>query len=50
MFNHSLDIDFQDFMIPYKKSTEKRYSLLVIDANLASDKPLRFRKKLLERI
>ena len=26
-FNHSLDIDFQDFMNLYKKCTAKRYSL-----------------------
>ena len=38
----------------YKKCTAKPYSFLVIDgtidANLASDNPLRFRKNLLERI
>ena len=49
-FNHSSDIDFQDFMNLYKKCTAKPYSLLVIDTTLASDNPSRFRKKLLERI
>ena len=49
-FNHSSDIDFQDFMNLYKKCTAKPYSFLVIDATLASDNPLRFRKNLLERI
>ena len=49
-FNHSSDIDFQDFMNLYKKCTEKPYSFLVIDATLASDNPLRFIKSLLERI
>ena len=44
VFNHSSDIDFQDFMNFYKKCTPKPYSLLVIDATLASDNPLRFRK------
>ena len=34
----------------YKKCTAKPYSFLVIDTTLASDIPLRFRKKLLERI
>ena len=49
-FNHSSDIDFQDFMNLYKKCTAKPYSFLVIDATLASDNPLRFRKNLSERI
>ena len=48
--NHSLDIDCQDFMNLYKKCTAKLYSCLVIDATLASDDPLRFRKNLSERI
>ena len=48
-FNHSSDIDFQDFMNLYKKCTAKPYSFLVIDATLASDNPFRFRKNLLER-
>ena len=34
----------------YKKCTEKPYSLLVIDATLASDNPSHFGKNLLERI
>ena len=34
----------------YKKCTAKPYSSLVIDATLASDNPLRFRKNLSERI
>ena len=49
-FNHSSNIDFQEFMNLYKKCTEKPYSFLVIDTTLASDNPLRFRKDLLERI
>ena len=49
-FNHSSDIDFQDFMNLYKKCTTKLFSFLVIDATLASDNILHFRKNLLERI
>ena len=49
-FNHSSDIDFQDFMNLYKKCTANPYSLLVIDTTLASDNPLCFRKNLSERI
>ena len=50
IFNHSSDIDYKDFMNLYKKFTEKPYSFLVIDATVASDNPLRFRKNLSERI
>ena len=49
-FNHSSNIDFQDFMNLYKKYTAKPYSFLLIDATLASDNPLRFRENLVERI
>ena len=49
-FNHSSDIEFQDFLNLYKKSTAKKYSFLVIDATLASDNSLRFRINSLERI
>ena len=43
-FNHSSDIVFKDFINLYEKFTSKPYSFLVIDATLASDNPLRFRK------
>ena len=49
-FNHSSDIDFQDFMILYKKSTAESSSFFVIDTTLASDNSSRFRKNLLESI
>ena len=49
-FNHLSDINFKDFMNYYKKCTAKLYSFLAIDATFASDKPLRFRKDLLETI
>ena len=49
-FNHSSDIDSQDFIHLYKKCTAKPYYFLVIDATLASDNPSRFRKILLDRI
>ena len=49
-FNHSSDIDFQDFMNLYKKSTAKPYSFLVFDTTLPSDNFLCFRKNLLETI
>ena len=49
-FNHSSDIDFQDFMNLYKKYTAKPNSFLVIDTSLASDNSSCLRKNLLERI
>ena len=42
--NHSLDIDFKDFMKIYKKCTAEPYSILVNDTTLPSDNPLSFRK------
>ena len=45
--NHSLDIDFKDFMKIYKKYTAEPYLLLVNDTTLPPDNPLRFRKNLL---
>ena len=49
-FNHLSDIAFKDFMNLYKKYIANPNSFLVIDTTLASDNPLRIRKKLLERI
>ena len=49
-FNHSSDIDFQDFMNLYKRSTVEPYSLLVMDTTLSSDNSLHFRNILLETI
>ena len=49
-FNHSSDIDFEEFVNLYKKYTAKLYSFLLIDTTLASDISSRFRKNLLERI
>ena len=49
-FNHSTDIDFEDFANLYKKCAVKPYTFLVIDTTLASDNFSRFGKNLLERI
>ena len=49
-FNHRSDIDFQDFMNLYKKSTTESYYFFVIDTTLPSDNSSRFRKNLLETI
>ena len=44
--NHSLDIDFKDFMKIYKECTKEPYSFLVNDTTLQSSNPLRFRYNL----
>ena len=44
--NHSSDINFKDFIMIYKKCTDKPYSFLVNDTTLALGNPLRFRKNL----
>ena len=49
-FNHSLGIDFKDFMNLYKKCTEKPYYFSFIDATLASDNSSRFRKDLVKGV
>ena len=36
MLNHSSDLDFKDFTNLFKKCNAKPYSLLIIDATLAS--------------
>ena len=41
--NHSLDIDFKDFMKIYKECTKEPYFFLVNDTTLPSDYLLRFR-------
>ena len=48
--NHSLDIDFQDFLKLYKICTANPQYFLVFDTTLASDKSSRFRNNFSERI
>ena len=45
-FNHSSDIDFKDFMNPYKNYTAKPYSFLVINTAPSSHNSSRFRENL----
>ena len=49
-FNHSANIDYQDFMKIYRECTREPYSFLTIDTTLSSSNPLRFRKKLFETL
>ena len=46
-FNHSADIDYNDFMKIYREYTKEPYSFLTIDTTLPASDPLRFRKDLL---
>ena len=45
--NHSVDIDYKDFMKNYREYTKEPYSFLTIDTTLPASNPLRFRKNLL---
>ena len=49
-FITKIGIDSKDFIELYRKCATKLYSILVIDATLLSDNPLRFWKNLLEEI
>ena len=49
-FNHSTNIDYQDFMKIYRECTREAYSFLTIDTALSSSNPLRFRKNLLDTL
>ena len=46
-FNHSADIDYNDFTKIYREYTKEPYSFLKIDTTLPANDPLRFRKNLL---
>ena len=48
VLNHLSDIGSKDFARIHKKCTTEPYPFLVVDANLPSDNPLRFRKNLLK--
>ena len=45
--NHSVDIDYKEFVKIYRECTRKLYSFLTIDTTLPASDPLRFRKNLL---
>ena len=46
--NHSVDIDYQDFMKIYRECTKEPYNFLTIDTTLPASDPLRFRKNLFD--
>ena len=47
VINHSVDIDYKDFMKIYRNCTKELYSFLTIDTTLPADNPLRFRNNVL---
>ena len=47
-WNHLSDLEFRDFMKPYKDYTKEPFSFLVKDTTLPSNDPLRLRKNLLQ--
>ena len=49
-FNHSANIDSQDFMKIYIECPRETCSFLTIDTALSSNNPLRFRKKLFDTL
>ena len=46
--NHSVDIDYQDFMNIYRECTREPYNVLTIDTKLPASNPLAFGKYLFE--
>ena len=48
--NHSVDIDYQDFMKIYREFTKEPFNFLTIDTTLSASNPLRFRKNLFESL
>ena len=48
--NHSLDIDFKDFIKISKESTAEPYSLLINDTTLSLNNPVKLRKVVLKQI
>ena len=49
-FNHSVDIDYNDFIKIYRECTKEPFNFLTIDTTLPASNPLRFRKHLFESL
>ena len=47
VINHSVDIDYNDFMRIYRECTRETYSFLTMDTTLSAGDPLRLRINLL---
>ena len=49
-FNHSADIDYEDFLKNYWECTKEPFNFLAIDTTLPASDPPRFRKKLFDSL
>ena len=50
VINHSVDIDYKNFIKIYKECTREPYNFLTIDTTLPSNNSLRFRKNLFDTL
>ena len=48
--NHSVDINYQDFIKINRECTKEPYNVLTINTTLSSNNPLRFRKNLFDTL
>ena len=48
--NHSVDIDYKDFIKMYRECTKEPYNFLTIDTTVPSTNTLRFRKNLFDTL
>ena len=48
--NHSVDINYQDFIKINRECTKEPYNVLTINTTLPSNNPLRFRKNLFDTL
>ena len=46
--NHSVDIDYKDFIKIYREWTKEPYNFLTVDTTLPSTNTLRFRRNLFD--
>ena len=49
-YNHSVDIDYNDFMKIYREYIKEPFNFLTTDARLPASNPLKFRKNLFESL
>ena len=48
--NHSVDIDYKDFIKIYRECTKELFNFLTIDPTLPASHPLKFRKNLFDSL
>ena len=50
VINHSVDIDYKDFIKINRECTKETFNFLTINTTLPSNNPLRFRKNLFDTL